>query len=51
VIPHKKKRTRKRWIDVVEEDLKTLGVEDWREIVQNRDMWRSVVMAEKTLGE
>jgi len=51
VIPHKKKRTRKRWIDVVEEDLKTLGVEDWREIVQNRDRWRSVVMAEKTLGE
>jgi len=26
-------KPRKRWIDVVEEDLKTLGVEDWREIV------------------
>lgn len=30
---------RKRWVDVVEEDLKTLGVEDWREIIQNRDGW------------
>ncbi|VVC43236.1 Hypothetical protein CINCED_3A011484 [Cinara cedri] len=29
-------RPRKRWIDVVEEDLKTLGVENWREIVQDR---------------
>jgi len=36
-------RPRKRWIDVVEEDLKTLGVEDWRGIIQDR--WRSVVMA------
>uniref|UniRef100_A0A2S2P2T1 Endonuclease-reverse transcriptase n=1 Tax=Schizaphis graminum TaxID=13262 RepID=A0A2S2P2T1_SCHGA len=31
-----KGRPRKRWIDVVEEDLKILGVEDWRGIVQDR---------------
>jgi len=35
----------------VEEDLKTHGVEDWREAVQDRDRWRSVVMAAKTLRE
>jgi len=44
-------RPRKRWIDVVEEDLKTLGVEDWRKAVQNRDKLRNVVMAAKTLRE
>jgi len=32
-------RPRKRWIDVVEEDLKILGVEDWRETAQDRDRW------------
>jgi len=30
-------RPRKRWMDVVEEDLKILGVENWRETVQDRD--------------
>jgi len=25
------------WIEVVEEDLKTLGVEDWRGIIQDRN--------------
>lgn len=44
-----RKTYRKRWIDVVEEDLNTLGVTDLREIIQNRDGWRSVVMAEKRL--
>jgi len=34
---------------VVEEDLKILGVEVWRETAQDR--WRSVVMAAKTLRE
>jgi len=36
---------------VVEEDLKILGVENWRKIIQDRDRWRSVVMAAKTLRE
>lgn len=44
-------RPRKRWIDMVEENLKTLGVEDWREAVQDRDGWRSVVMVVKTFRE
>jgi len=44
-------RPRKRWIDAVEEDLKILGVENWRETAQDRYRWRSVVMAAKTLRE
>jgi len=35
----KTQRPWKRWIDVVEEDLKALGVEGWREAVQDRDRW------------
>lgn len=46
-----RRRPRKRWINVVEEDLKTLGVKDWRGIIQDRGRWRSVVMTAKTLKE
>jgi len=31
-------RPKKRWIDVVE-DLKPFEVEDWREVVKDRDRW------------
>lgn len=44
-------KSRKKWIEVVEKDLKTLGVEDWREAEQNRDGSRSTVLAAKTLIE
>lgn len=40
--------SRKRWIDMVEKDLRILAVEDWR-ILQDRDRWNSVVMVVKTL--
>ncbi|VVC29769.1 Hypothetical protein CINCED_3A006720 [Cinara cedri] len=46
-----RRRPKKRWIDVVEGDLKTLGVENWKKTVQDRDRLRSVVMATKTLRE
>lgn len=52
--PHGKRprgRLQKRWINVIEEDLKIIGVEDWRDTAQNRDRWRSVVLAAKTLRE
>jgi hypothetical protein len=35
---------------VVEEDLKRIGVNDWRNII-HREKWREVVMAAKTLVE
>ena len=44
-------RPRKRWMDVVEEDLKRIGVNDWRNIIHDREKWREVVMAAKTLVE
>jgi len=28
-----RRRPRKRWLDVVEEDLERLGVQEWREVV------------------
>jgi hypothetical protein len=38
-------------LDVVEEDLERLGVQEWREVVQDREKWRDIVMAAKTLKE
>jgi hypothetical protein len=37
-------------INIVE-DLKMIGVNDWRNIIHNREKRREVVMAEKTLVE
>lgn len=44
-------RPRKRWLDTVEEDLKKIGVREWRTLVHNREEWRQIVMAAKTLQE
>ena len=44
-------RPRKRWLDGVEEDLHRMGVQDWKELAQDRDKWRDLVMAVKTLKE
>lgn len=30
-------RLRKRWIDVVKDDLRKVGVDKWKEMVPNRD--------------
>jgi hypothetical protein len=52
--PHGKRprgRPRKRWIDVVEEDLRNMGIDARREMVLDRDRWREVVLVAKTLGE
>jgi len=46
-----RERPRKRWIDVVEEDLKSLEAEDWRKAILVGNRWRSVVMAAKNLRE
>lgn len=34
-----RRRPKKIWIDVVEEDLKTLGVDVWREVIQDKVRW------------
>jgi hypothetical protein len=36
---------------VVEENLKTLRVEDWKEAIQDGNSWRRVVMAVKSVRE
>jgi hypothetical protein len=33
-------RPRKRWFDGVSQDLRTLDVEDWKDIVQDRERWK-----------
>ncbi|KAF0770861.1 Reverse transcriptase domain-containing protein [Aphis craccivora] len=43
--------SRKRWIDGVAEDLKEMGIEDWRVIAQDREKWRDIVVTAKTLRE
>jgi len=40
---------KKRWIDIVEEDLKNIGLNEWREIIYYRDRWCDVVLTAKTL--
>ncbi|XP_060518457.1 uncharacterized protein LOC132697179 [Cylas formicarius] len=41
-------RPRLRWRDNIEEDVKILGVRNWKEVVLDRDRWRRVVDAAKT---
>jgi len=41
-------RSRKMGIDVVEERMR---VQEWRKLVQDREKWRYIVMAAKTLKE
>jgi hypothetical protein len=35
-------RPRKRWIDDVEEDVRTRGVRGWRSIVNDRTEWKKI---------
>lgn len=44
-------RSKKRWMDGVSQDLERLEVTDWEESIQDRDYWRSVIVAAKTLTE
>lgn len=44
-------RSSKRWQDAVEDDLKALGMQEWKEIVQDRKRWKDVLMVAKTLIE
>lgn len=42
--------SRKRWLDI-EEDLERLGVQEWMELVQDREKLMDIVMVAKTLRE
>jgi len=42
---------RKSWTDTAEEDLKKIGARERRTLVQNREKWREIAIAAKTLRE
>lgn len=42
-------RPRKIWLDGVEEDLIKMGIENWKDIIHDRDRWSDFVVATKTL--
>ena len=39
----KRGRPKKKWLDAVVSDIRTLGVTDWRREVRNRPAWRRLV--------
>jgi len=42
-------RPKIRWEDDVLEDIKSMNVRNWKELVQNRDSWKKVVEQARTL--
>ena len=40
-------RPRKRWIDDLESDLRSLGIRNWKAKARNRDQWKAVVREAK----
>lgn len=46
-----RRHLRKKQIDVVEEDLKRIGVNDWGNIIHDQEKWRKVVIAANTFAE
>ena len=43
----RRRRSRKRWREEVERDLKVLGVRRWRELVADRKKWKDIVRQAK----
>jgi hypothetical protein len=43
-------RPREGWREEVERDLQVLGVRRWRELVLDREKWRSIVRQAKALS-
>jgi hypothetical protein len=44
-------RPREWWFDGVSQDLRTLDVEAWEEIIHYRERWMALTVVAKTLGE
>ena len=42
-------RSKRRWLDGVEEDLRTLDIRGWRRRVLDRDRWKEVLTAARAL--
>ncbi len=40
---HEVVRPKMRWIDGVQQDLRALGVRDWREVVTDRQHWNQIL--------
>jgi hypothetical protein len=40
-------RSRKRWIDEGEEDLKIMGIRNWHAVAKNCQKWRKTVLEAK----
>lgn len=36
-------RPRKRWLETVEEDIKVMGIRDWRTVAKDRSKWRKTI--------
>ena len=48
LIPERSRRTGRpnlRWLDGVEEDLRTLGIRGWKRRALDRDRWKEVLTA------
>ena len=45
----RKGRPRKRWVDDLESDLRSLGIRNWKVKVRNRNEWKAVVRETKVL--
>jgi hypothetical protein len=35
-------RQRKRWIEYIEEDIQSIGIEEWRRLSKERTEWRKI---------